>query len=73
MMAQAGRDPLFYAALDVANADAAEWRGILPALPPPRGWLEGRSSADDGSDMTAEDQEGVQCSLCHGWLIPFLR
>lgn len=70
MMAQAGRDPLFYAALDVANAGAANAGEFCLRCHMPRGWLEGRSSMPDGSDMTKEDLEGVQCEVCHRMVDP---
>ena len=70
MMAQAGRDPLFFAALDVANADAAHSGEFCLRCHMPRGWLEGRSSATDGSAMTPQDLEGVQCSVCHRMVDP---
>ncbi len=56
MMAQAGRDPLFFAALDVANADAAFSGEFCLRCHIPRGWLNGRSSVTDGSSMTENDQ-----------------
>jgi len=67
MMAQAARDPLFWAALDVANADAANAGEFCLRCHIPRGWLEGRSSQADGSAMLANpgDMEGVQCITCH--------
>lgn len=70
MMAQAGRDPLFYAALDVANAGAADAGEFCLRCHMPRGWLEGRSSTPDGSDMTTEDLEGIQCEVCHRMVDP---
>ncbi|MCA9933541.1 MAG: hypothetical protein H6662_03750 [Ardenticatenaceae bacterium] len=67
MMAQAARDPLFWAALDVANADAANAGEFCLRCHIPRGWLDGRSSQPDGSAMLADsgDMEGVQCITCH--------
>ncbi|MCA9959845.1 MAG: hypothetical protein KC443_12460 [Anaerolineales bacterium] len=65
MMAQSGRDPLFWAALDVANADADGAGEFCLRCHMPRGWLEGRSASPDGSDMTFDDLEGVQCIVCH--------
>jgi hypothetical protein len=56
MMAQSGRDPVFYAALDIANADAAFAGEFCLRCHLPRGWLDGRSSTTDGSAMTAVDQ-----------------
>ncbi len=70
MMAQSGRDPLFWAALDVANADAGGAGEFCLRCHLPRGWLEGRSTAPDGSTMTAEDLEGVQCIVCHRLVDP---
>jgi hypothetical protein len=62
MMANATRDPLFWAALDVANHDAA---GIGKAgvgdyclrCHTPRGWLNGRVVKDTGGSPTAADGE----------------
>lgn len=65
MMAQSGRDPLFWAALDVANADAVGAGEFCLRCHMPRGWLEGRSANSDGSSMTFDDLEGVQCIVCH--------
>jgi len=70
MMAQAGRDPFFYAALAVANQDAAYSGETCLRCHLSKGWLEGRSVPEDGSSMTAEDREGVQCSTCHRMVDP---
>lgn len=70
MMAQSGRDPVFYAALDIANADAAFAGEFCLRCHLPRGWLDGRSTTTDGSAMTAVDQEGVQCEVCHRLVDP---
>lgn len=72
MMAQSGRDPLFWAALDVANADSADTVGEwCLRCHTPRGWLEGRSTPSDGSALNPIDLEGVQCELCHRMVDPF--
>lgn len=70
MMAQAGRDPVFYAALDIANADAAFTGEFCLRCHLPRGWLDGRSTPPDGSAMTPIDQEGIQCEVCHRTVDP---
>jgi hypothetical protein len=70
MMAQAGRDPLFYAALAIANQDASHSGETCLRCHLSKGWLEGRSAPEDGSAMTAEDREGVQCSTCHRLVDP---
>lgn len=70
MMAQAGRDPLFWAAVAIANQDAAHSGETCLRCHLSKGWLEGRSAPEDGSSMTAEDREGVQCSTCHRMVDP---
>lgn len=49
MMAQASRDPLFWAALDVANNDVAGVGDFCLRCHVPQGWLEGRSEPPGGS------------------------
>jgi Cytochrome c554 and c-prime len=71
MMAQAGRDPLWRAALAVANQDAAHSGETCLRCHMPKGWLEGRSTPNDGSATTADDRQGVQCGVCHRLVDPF--
>ncbi len=71
MMAQSGRDPLTWAAIAVANQDAPSSGETCLRCHLPKGWLEGRSAAADGTLMTAADREGVQCSVCHRLVDPF--
>jgi hypothetical protein len=73
MMAQAGRDPLMYAALAIANQDVQHAGETCLRCHLPKGWLEGRSVPEDGSSMTAEDREGVQCGVCHRMVDPVAR
>ncbi len=70
MMALAGRDPLFWAALDIANADAANAGEFCLRCHAPKAWLSGRSSPPDGSGLLAEDFEGIECELCHRLVDP---
>lgn len=65
MMAQAARDPLFYACLAIANQDAPESGDLCIRCHSPSGWLEGRSVPTDGSALNNNDREGVQCDFCH--------
>jgi hypothetical protein len=65
MMAQAQRDPLYLAALTIANQDAAFSGDLCIRCHTPRGWLEGRSIPTDGSVLTANDRVGVYCDYCH--------
>ncbi len=71
MMAQAGRDPLMWAGLAIANQDASKSGETCLRCHLPKGWLEGRSAATDGSMMTADDRHGVQCGVCHRMVDPF--
>lgn len=71
MMAQSGRDPLNWAAIAVANQDAANSGETCLRCHVPKGWLEGRSAAADGTLVTADDRQGVQCSVCHRLVDPF--
>ena len=51
MMAQAARDPLFYAGMAIANQDAPESGDLCIRCHSPSGWLEGRSVPTDGSAL----------------------
>jgi hypothetical protein len=66
MMSQAGNDPLFWAALEVANHDAPGSGTYCLRCHTPKGWLEGRSEQSDGSGLTQADLDsGVACEICH--------
>ena len=71
MMAHAGRDPLNRAAMAIANQDVDHAGEICMRCHMPKGWLEGRSVPEDGTAMTADDRQGVQCSVCHRMVDPF--
>jgi hypothetical protein len=70
MMAQAARDPLFYACLAIANQDAPESGDLCIRCHSPDGWLNGRSIPTDGSALNNNDREGVQCDFCHKLVKP---
>lgn len=72
LMAQAMRDPIFHACLDIANQDVAFAGDLCLRCHTPGGWLEGRSTPTDGSalDFTLIDGEGVSCSICHRMVDP---
>jgi glucose/arabinose dehydrogenase len=72
MMAQAGRDPLFWAAVEVANHDAPGSGEYCLRCHTPKGWLEGRSNLPDGSNLLPADLDaGVACEICHRAVDPF--
>jgi hypothetical protein len=70
MMAQAQRDPLYLAALAIANQDAPASGDLCIRCHTPKGWLEGRSIPTDGSALIAADREGVSCHFCHKMIAP---
>jgi hypothetical protein len=70
MMSQAARDPVFRAALAVANQDVPGSGEYCIRCHAPRGWLEGRSKVTDGSALTPEDMHGVSCDVCHRLVDP---
>lgn len=65
MMAQAGRDPLFWATVAVAEQDFDGAGDLCIRCHSPAGWVNGRSTPTDGSGLVDSDSEGVQCDLCH--------
>ena len=79
MMAHASRDPLFWAALDVANHDVPGIGDWCLRCHVPTGWLEGRSEPPGGSvdgcglagklDERAADFVGISCHLCHRMMV----
>jgi len=70
MMAQAARDPVFRAALTISNQDVPGVGEYCLRCHTPRGWLEGRSLAPDGSSLNSEDMHGVSCDVCHRLVDP---
>ena len=66
MMAHAGRDPIFWATVAIAEQDFDGSGDLCIRCHSPAGWLDGRSAPTDGSNLDpATDGEGVQCDLCH--------
>lgn len=65
MMANATRDPLFWATLAVAEQDFDGVGDLCIRCHSTSGWLAGRSSPTDGSALTASDADGVECDYCH--------
>jgi hypothetical protein len=70
MMGQAARDPVFHAALAVAESDAAFSGDLCLRCHAPSGWIEGRSVPTNGSALTGTDLQGVTCHTCHRMVDP---
>jgi hypothetical protein len=65
MMAHAGRDPIFWATLAIAEQDFDGAGDLCIRCHSTGGWLAGRSTPTDGSGLAAGDSDGVECDYCH--------
>ncbi len=65
MMANAGRDPIFWATLAIAEQDFDGAGDLCIRCHSTGGWLAGRSTPTDGSGLAAGDSDGVECDYCH--------
>jgi hypothetical protein len=65
MMAQATRDPLFWATVAIAEQDFDGAGDFCIRCHTPDGWLGGRSTPTDGSRLASSDANGVTCDFCH--------
>jgi len=72
MMGNSARDPIFYAAVAVANKDQSGVGEFCIRCHSPGGWLEGRSTLSGGEALTGNDLNGVQCDVCHRMKDPML-
>lgn len=64
-MANAGRDPIFWATLAIAEQDFDGSGDLCIRCHSTAGWFAGRSTPTDGSGLTANDSDGVDCDTCH--------
>jgi hypothetical protein len=77
MMAQAARDPIWYACLTVAMQDSIWAIGTPNATDlcvrchSPAGWLGGNSDPTNLSALTGDDFDGLSCDFCHRKFDPF--
>ncbi len=67
MMANAARDPVFWAAVAVASQDAVEPEETQACIRchSPRAFLEGRADAIASDELLFQDLAGVECEACH--------
>lgn len=65
LMAGAGRDPIFWATVAVAEQDFPGAGDLCIRCHSPEGWAAGRSTPTDGSALLDKDANGVACDLCH--------
>ena len=65
MMASAIRDPLYQAALAVANQDVLGIGQWCLRCHSPTSYVQGHGLPTDGSALDAVDRAGVSCEVCH--------
>jgi len=70
MMANAGRDPIFWATLAVVEQNLDGAGDLCIRCHSTAGWLAGRSTPTDGSGLAATDDDGVICHFCHSLTNP---
>jgi hypothetical protein len=64
-MANAGRDPIFWATLAVAEQDFDGAGDLCIRCHSTAGWYGGRSLPTNGSGLAQSDSDGVDCDICH--------
>lgn len=76
-MGQSARDPIWHAALTIANQDSADAGEFCIRCHAPAAWLSGRSLPADASGFidtfSENDFEGVTCHFCHRAVNPVLE
>ncbi len=65
MMGNAARDPVFRAALAIANQDSPGVGSFCLRCHSPIAFVRGHASPPDGSAFDAVDMQGVGCDTCH--------
>jgi len=70
MMANSVRDPVFHAALTIANQDMQGSGELCLRCHAPVGWLAGHATPPDGSALNSTDFQGVSCHFCHRLVDP---
>jgi hypothetical protein len=65
MMANAGRDPIFWATMAIAEQDFDGSGDLCIRCHSTGGWYAGRSTPTNGSALMAGDADGVDCDTCH--------
>lgn len=65
MMANAARDPVFFAALTIANQDVPDVGTYCIRCHTPLGFVRNHATPADGSLLDNIDKQGVGCDVCH--------
>ncbi len=64
-MGNAGRDPIFWATLAIAEQDFDGAGDLCIRCHSAGGWIGGRSTPTDGSGLSQNDEHGIDCDTCH--------
>jgi len=65
LMANAARDPVFWAGVAVADQDEPGETELCIRCHSPRAFLNGNGDATTIDELTVAEQEGVECMVCH--------
>ncbi len=65
MMANAARDPVFWAGVALASQDDPEQTSLCIRCHAPKAFIEGRGESIALDELTDDDREGIVCELCH--------
>lgn len=72
-MAHAGRNPLFFAQMALANQDVSNVGYFCLRCHVPNSIVSGHAMQPDGSTLNSYDAEGVSCNFCHSMVDPIYR
>ncbi len=72
LMAQSARDPVWHAAVAIANQDANIGGETCIRCHAPGAWLGGRSSTGTTKNFIPDDFDGITCNFCHRAVNPQL-
>jgi hypothetical protein len=65
LMAQASRDPVFWAGVAIASQDHPAETQVCIQCHAPRAFLEGRGDAISQAGLLSDDLDGAECEFCH--------
>ena len=72
LMGQSARDPVWHAAVAIANQDANGVGEICIRCHSPGAWLAGRATTGTTDEFLPEDYDGITCTVCHRMVNPVL-
>ena len=72
-MGNAGRDPIFWATLAIAEQDFDGAGDLCIRCHSAGGWVGGRSTPTDGSGLRVSDENGIDCDTCHQMTNPDMQ